>query len=76
MTDDSAPPSSGMFATPRSAERVLQGKEVFKRVGLSEATVWRLRRQGKFPKPIRLSGSRIGWPEKEIEDWIAARPRA
>jgi prophage regulatory protein len=28
---------------------------------------------GKFPRPIPISGRRIGWEESEIDDWIAKR---
>lgn len=54
--------------------RIMRPTEVYKLVGLSDVTVWRLRRSGKFPKPIRLSGNRIGWSEEAILNWIASRP--
>jgi prophage regulatory protein len=35
--------------------------------------LWRLEREGKFPKRVPLSESRHGWAESEIDDWIAER---
>lgn len=66
---------SKLIPDPYPQRRILRGPEVYKMVGLSEATVWRMRRVGQFPKPIRLGGNSIGWPEQEIIDWLASRPR-
>jgi prophage regulatory protein len=33
----------------------------------------RLVKAGKFPRPIRLSESRIAWDEAEIDSWLKAR---
>ena len=41
--------------------------------GLPPVTVWRLRRQGLFPQPIKLSAKRIGWKRSDIDAWIEAR---
>ena len=50
--------------------------EVRARVRLSEPTIYRLRRAGRFPAPLRLGPKRIAWRESEIEAWIAACDRA
>lgn len=34
--------------------------------------IWRLVRAGKFPKPVKI-GARNGWPEHEIDAWLAER---
>lgn len=41
---------------------------------LSEATIQRLVREGSFPKPRQLSGRRVAWLVRELEEWIEARP--
>jgi prophage regulatory protein len=33
----------------------------------------RLSREGRFPRPIRISEQRIGWLEHEIDAWLADR---
>lgn len=57
-------------------QRIMKPEEVYERLGLSKVTVWRMRKQGEFPPPIRLSGGRVGWPEQVIADWIASRSQA
>ena len=47
--------------------------EVLRRLGLSHATVWHERKNGRFPAPIRLSAKRIAWDESDIQEWIEAR---
>lgn len=44
---------------------VLQMPAVVAATGLSRTTLWRLRRTGEFPNPVRLGGSTfraVGWP--------------
>jgi len=41
---------------------------------LSETTVERLVRESKFPKPRVLSGRRVGWLLREVEEWAESRP--
>ena len=42
-------------------------------IGLSLATLWRLRRRGDLPEPIRLSPGCVGWRSSDIEAWLSAR---
>src|SRR5215207_4612599 len=50
--------------------------EVCERTRLSDTTVWRLERQGLFPKRMRISHKRVAWKAQEVDDWIAAREAA
>lgn len=43
-------------------------------VGLSEATIQRLVRENQFPKPRMLSGRRVAWLLREVEEWAESRP--
>ncbi|WP_081935647.1 AlpA family phage regulatory protein [Burkholderia sp. 9120] len=43
-------------------------------VSLAPATVQLLVRQSQFPKPRLLSGRRVGWLLREIEEWAEQRP--
>ncbi len=40
---------------------------------LSRVTRWRLRRAGKFPKPIHISNGRIGYVAEDIDHWISEK---
>lgn len=41
---------------------------------LSEATIQKLVRESKFPKPRALSGRRVAWLVREVEEWLESRP--
>ena len=55
--------------------RILGEPEVYRLTNLSRTTRWRLEREGKFPRRLRLSGNRVGWQADEVLAWIAALPR-
>jgi prophage regulatory protein len=52
-------------------DRLLSWPEVKARVGLSRTSVWRLEREGKFPKRVRILPGRVAWRESEIVAWIS-----
>lgn len=43
-------------------------------VSLSVVTLERLQRQGDFPRPRLLSGRRVGYLVRELEEWLESRP--
>jgi predicted DNA-binding transcriptional regulator AlpA len=47
--------------------------ECEKRTSLSRTTIYRMRRDGKFPDMYRLSPGRKGYRKEEVENWIRAR---
>ena len=57
-------------------DRLLRRTEVEVRTGLSRTSIYRLMREGRFPEPLKIGSKAVRWPESEIADWLAARPRA
>jgi prophage regulatory protein len=58
---------------------IIRARDLRSATGLHPVTVWRLRRAGKFPEPIRLGVQAIGWRRAEIERWLDSlgrRPQA
>ncbi|WP_370278582.1 helix-turn-helix transcriptional regulator [Pontibacterium sp.] len=53
--------------------QILRRRDVEKAVGLSCSTIYRMMDAGTFPKPIRLTPSRVGWKESDIQKWIEDR---
>lgn len=43
-------------------------------VALSTAAIERLERAGDFPKRRLLSGRRVGWLLREVQEWAESRP--
>lgn len=55
---------------PSDALRLEPMKAVKVRVGLSQATIYRLLAAGRFPKPHRRVGKRVLWLSTDIDAWI------
>ena len=53
--------------------RILRKPELLALVGLSDPTIWRLEKLGKFPKRIRLGSNSCGWVSSEILTWLEER---
>ena len=57
-------------------DTLLTIEEVVERTRLSKPTVYKLIRQGDFPRQLRLCANKVAWLEGEVSDWIAARAEA
>jgi len=55
------------------SDRIPRPRELAQRIGLSLATIWRLRRRGELLDPIRLSPGCVGWRASDIDTWLARR---
>ena len=53
--------------------RFIRRPAVENRTGLSRSTIYLLMQNGKFPKPVRIGGRAVAWPEAEVEAWLNAR---
>ncbi|CAM3054422.1 helix-turn-helix transcriptional regulator [Vibrio mytili] len=43
--------------------------------GLSQATIYRMMKSGKFPQHLDLgSGRTVAWRRDDVQDWIDTRP--
>ena len=62
--------------TAKAGRLLLNVKELADALGVSERLVWRLRREGQLPPPIRLGSRVIRWDRRAIEKWIDRRCRA
>jgi prophage regulatory protein len=56
-----------------SPVKILLEDEVVALTRLHPVTIWRLERKNLFPRRIKLGTKRVGWLEREVLDWIAAR---
>jgi prophage regulatory protein len=50
--------------------RIIRKPELLSKVGLSDATIWREEKAGRFPKRIKLGGQSVGWFSDEVEAWF------
>ena len=54
-------------------QRCLRPREVAARLGIGVSTLWRWQREGRFPKPVRLSARCSIWRLADIEVFLAGR---
>lgn len=54
-------------------ERHLRRPAVEEITGLSRTTIYNLMSKGEFPRPIKLTGKAVGWPESKIAKWLEDR---
>ena len=53
---------------------ILRLSALVARVGLSQATIYRMISNGEFPRSVRIGVRATGWCSDEIDDWLASRP--
>jgi prophage regulatory protein len=56
--------------------RFFRIRDVEKFSGLSRASIYRLMREGKFPRPVRLGERAVAWTIDDLETWAENRPMA
>lgn len=54
-------------------EEILRRTDLPRYTGLQRSQTDELIKQGRFPKPIRLSARRIGWLKREVAAWQQQR---
>lgn len=53
--------------------RIIRKPELFSRIGLSDATIWRMEKMKRFPGRIKLGGNSVGWFVNEVDEWLAKK---
>lgn len=38
--------------------------------GLSKSTIYKLIKEGKFPKPLKLSKRSVGWRQSDLDNFL------
>jgi predicted DNA-binding transcriptional regulator AlpA len=58
----------------RPGARLLDRRELTAKVNLTYPTIWKLMREGAFPRSVVIGGKTL-WVEAEIDEYIARLPR-
>ncbi|EHO2015382.1 AlpA family transcriptional regulator [Escherichia coli] len=56
--------------------RFIKIESVLERCAISRATLYRLIKQGDFPRQVHLSQRAVGWLESDVDEWIDSRRRS
>ena len=51
---------------------ILKQSEVCRITTLCREQIWKLEKEDKFPKRVRLSVNRIGWRKSDIDKYVAS----
>lgn len=54
-------------------QKHLRRRAVEEITGLSRSTIYAMMSRGLFPRPVKLTGKAVGWPESSIAAWLASR---
>ena len=57
-------------------DRILRAAEAARKLGLGRTSFYALLKEEGFPRPIALSARARGYSERELDVWLANRPRA
>ncbi len=57
-------------------EKHLRRPAVEEITGLKRSAIYDLMARGEFPRPIKLTGKAVAWPESAIRQWLENRVRA
>ena len=57
-------------------DRLLKRREVEEITGLSRSSIYRLMREGQFPRPVKVGPAAVRWRESDIMSWLDSRPRS
>ena len=57
-------------------DRILRPRTVALYLGISQTTLWRMRRRGEFPAPLQITRGTVGWPRSTVKRWLSEREEA
>ncbi|EGR3003016.1 transcriptional regulator [Vibrio parahaemolyticus] len=55
-----------------STIKLIRQSELAMLLGVSSTTLWRMRQDDSFPKPVSIRSRLIGWRIRDIENWLEA----
>ena len=50
--------------------KILSARQLAEKTSLSIPQIRRMSASGEMPKPIKISQSRLGWNEVEVNSWL------
>lgn len=63
-----------MVIKSEEIDPILKVGEVRAAVSYSVSQIYRMIREERFPRPLRLGPGRVGWRRSAIVGWLAERP--
>ena len=73
LLDTHTPTEAVTTAAAPALERLIGRKEVLLLIGISNATLWRWIKAGRFPAPMKIGKKKVAWRSSVLATWIAQR---
>lgn len=64
---------SGSSFAASSRERLLRLADVEAATGCKKSTIYKLMKDGKFPRCVGVTGRMVAWPESAVQQWVQER---
>ena len=74
MTEVTDKPQRTKRAAPQIPALICPLEQAPAVVGIAQTTIDQLEARGEFPKRRQLSGRRVGYLMRELEEWTESRP--
>lgn len=58
------------LGSAQAPERLIKLPEVAKRIGLGKTMIYRMIKEGNFPRAYKVNGAATRWSEHEVAAWI------
>jgi prophage regulatory protein len=68
------PTTTKTTTSTKKPARLLSRREVMDRVNLSYPSIWKMMRDGDFPRGRAIGNLKIVWVESELTEWIENLP--
>jgi prophage regulatory protein len=53
-----------------NSAKLLRRRDVLRLVGVDAVTLWRWRKAGTFPAPVKITRQTLRWREADIANWL------
>lgn len=57
-------------------EKHYRRRDVEALTGLARSTIYDMMSRGEFPRPVKITGKAVAWPESAVAAWLADRQTA
>ena len=54
-------------------DRLLRLADVEAATGCKKSTIYKLMKEGRFPKCVYITSRMVAWPESAVQTWLQAR---
>ena len=73
LLDSHIPHEGTVIPAVPALERLIGRKETLILIGISNATLWRWIKAGRFPAPLKIGKKKVAWRSSVLAEWIAQR---